>query len=610
MQIRESFLIRRIPPSNAGLGLDNVPRMDISPSPASGTSPARPARLALLLILAGLALHVPFLGLADLENDDEARYAQVSQEMVSNGHWVVPYFNGVLYDQKPPAFFWSVALSSLPFGGVSEMSSRLSSAFAGIAMALVVFLLGARLFDPKTGFLAGLLFLLFPQVHEYSTRCRLDLLFSAWIALAILAAYVRAAEGGRRVLSGLALGAFLAFAVLTKGPLGLMLPLVIVPLSLALEGRARRIPAALFSPWALLSLLGLVGGWLLLAYSDPTGGPEYVRRMIKGVEQAEHIKSAFSDTLFFYPKALLGGTAPWCVFLPAAFAWVFSRREGGGRRAFVLPLAWISFCLLAFSLSPQKRNSYILPVYPAFALLLAPVLREAFRAGRTRLEGLAGRLSEIPVWAAAAVAVLAAALAGFWVPRRWPSAAGADVFFLPAILLSAGLLLLFAARRRRVLAIPILAGAVGAAFLVMDGRLDPGESARLSYKPVARAIERSVPRDAPLIAWNCLDNTLPLYLHRSLGAAKDFRMGPEGWRTLSGMKDFSRAYLLVHRGRFLAYEKELAGRRIVGFYVPPGEDKPRSSPGRRSKNPSEPSPPPEMKRDAILILAPPTPPVP
>ncbi|MBR1733790.1 MAG: glycosyltransferase family 39 protein, partial [Alloprevotella sp.] len=177
-----------------------------------------------LLVIAALSL-LPVLGLSDFNTKGEPREAVVAQTMLASGNWVLPENNGGEFAYKPPMLHWAVAACSLPLGEVTEFTSRLPSALAAILAALATFRFFARRRDAQTGFLAALVFLTSSEVHRAAMNCRVDMLLTLFIVLALYA-IARWVEGGLR---GLPLAAILwmGCGTLTKGPVAILLPCLV-----------------------------------------------------------------------------------------------------------------------------------------------------------------------------------------------------------------------------------------------------------------------------------------------------------------------------------------------------------------------------------------------
>src|SRR3989442_14785610 len=197
----------------------------------------RRARLAELLVL--LALSLPFLfvklGMPFLD-PDEGLYATIAQAMLRGGDWVVPRVNGLPYIEKPPLYFWLTALTFWVFGP-SEWATRLWSALATLGTVLLTWRIGRHLYGSRAGVLAGLVVATVVGNALYVRRASTDQLFVFCLTLAMYG-FVRDAErpeAGRARFLLCYLGA--ALGVLAKGFLGLVFPLLIVGLGIAVVRR-------------------------------------------------------------------------------------------------------------------------------------------------------------------------------------------------------------------------------------------------------------------------------------------------------------------------------------------------------------------------------------
>jgi hypothetical protein len=116
-----------------------------------------PQKWAQIIILIGFCLTLFFFNLNrwDLWNPDEPRYAQVAKEMVTRGDWILMHYNGEVYPDKAPLFFWLIALSSYLWQGFTSFAVRFPAALFGMLTVLFTFLLGRILFHPRIGFFSG-----------------------------------------------------------------------------------------------------------------------------------------------------------------------------------------------------------------------------------------------------------------------------------------------------------------------------------------------------------------------------------------------------------------------------------------------------------------------
>ena len=325
-----------------------------------------------LVVLVGTAILLLWaLGGHDLWAPDEPYFAEGAREMIVDGHWAVPHVNGVVSTDKPPLFFWLIALFSLPFGEVTSFSARLPSALAGIGTVLVTMRLGRRYFDRRTAVMAGAILATNHMFWERARWAHIDSLLCLliWVALSAFLAFRDEQADGLR--AGLLFWAAAALAVLAKGPVGFLLPLGIVLLTLASDrqlGRWRSF-APVLGP---LLFAAIVGSWILLA---AVAGPaeyslwgalkeHFVDRAIYGL----HHKQPFWYYLEVLPVKLL----PWSGLAIGAVLLAWRRRSSIDR----LLLVAAFFVVIFFSISTEKRTLYILPAFPALALMMASLVDE------------------------------------------------------------------------------------------------------------------------------------------------------------------------------------------------------------------------------------------
>lgn len=389
----------------------------VQKSPVNRTTrPHRGQRGALLLLLAAACLlYGARLGATDLWAPDEPRYAAIADELRSWRHGarglVLLHLNDVAYTQKPPLYFWLAAAIGAPLGRVTETAARLPSVAAALFCLVVTAWIGRRLFGRALPALvaAGLLATSFRFAFS-ARRAQLDVLLTAFelaaIALFVLLETRRernpAAPVPRLAVAGLhaALGA----AALVKGPVG-WLPLAIFAAVLAWEGRLDRL-RALTPPWAWLLSVGPLTAWIAAAVAlAPAGFAE--EAVVENLVGRFFAGTSHARPLYYYTYQLPLDFLPWSLLLPFAVpaVWRIAReapRSGGHRTghgaggthldrfAARLLIVWIAVPFVFFSLSAGKRGLYLLPVFPALALVGACLGRRERRPdapGRAALPG-------------------------------------------------------------------------------------------------------------------------------------------------------------------------------------------------------------------------------
>ncbi len=441
------------------------------------------ARVVLLLVVLALAWFGT-LGIRPLYKADESRYGEISREMVASGDWVTPRLNGFRYLEKPPLQYWATA-AFFSFFGEKDYVARLWTALAGFAGVLLVLYAGNRLWGRPAGayaaaVLAGSpLYVLLGQVNT------LDMSVSVFLAAALVA-----------FLLGRMLGFWVAcaLAMLSKGLIGIVLP-----------GAAIFFFMVLKRDWALIRRIRPVAGPLLfLAIAAPwfiavsAANPEFLRFFFI----QEHFQRFTTEMhqrvepFWFFLPVLLAGLGPW--LLP------FLRALAPRDDATLLLVIWTAVVLVFFSASGSKLAPYILPVFPAAALLVG---RSLAREWPRRLF-LSQTILLLVFCAAAAVAVPALAK-GYAEYARWVALAFAVMAAAAAL---AGYWAMKEARAKAVIA--LAAGGLAATQIGLAGHLTI--AGRFSVASTVAQLRERPPRDVPVFAVAVYDHTLPWTLKRTV----------------------------------------------------------------------------------------------
>lgn len=338
-------------------------------------------RLSSLLLLASASLFYLPLGVRALWDSDEGRYAEIAREMLELKDWITPHLNYVVYLEKPPLVYWLTALSMSIFG-VNAVAARFWSAAFGVLTVGLTYLIGKHWKSERCGLLAGSILatsLLFFVLTQYLV---LDMALTFWMTLSLYAAsrwiQERTPERLRRYAMLFALAS--AGGLLTKGPVAIVLPGGVLALTVLfgrLGNQLRR------TPWqGPLSLCALLSAPWFVAVSLQRPYffsfffiHEHVSRFLTTV----HHRSA---PFYFFIPVLVGGFLPWSVFLPGVARYWLARRGTALKRDAVgaLLVFWVVFIFSFFSLSQSKLPAYLLPIFPALALLVAQRFEEDFEA--------------------------------------------------------------------------------------------------------------------------------------------------------------------------------------------------------------------------------------
>jgi len=319
----------------------------------------------LVLFVAGWLVSLGFRG---LYNPDEGRYAEIPREMLASGDWVIPHLNGLVYIEKPPLQYWATAISEALFGP-SAWSARLYDGLCALATLFVLWVFVRREWNGAAAARAAVMLgssLLFILLGHQLTLDMSLTLFNTVTFVAFCIAQ-RAAHWRRWMLLS---WAGIAAAFLTKGLIAGVLPLLtliaysvlqrdLTPWRRLLLVRGTVVFAVLCLPWLILIQHRLPQFFQFFFVR------EHFQRFLTKIEDR------YQPWWFFIP-VLLAGVLPWVV--PALRALSRDWRADGARPAFDLrrfAWVWCAVVFVFFSASDSKLITYIMPLFPQLALLMA-----------------------------------------------------------------------------------------------------------------------------------------------------------------------------------------------------------------------------------------------
>jgi 4-amino-4-deoxy-L-arabinose transferase-like glycosyltransferase len=351
------------------------------------------------------------LGNSRFWDQDEGYYASVALEMHERHDWVVPTFNEELFAHKPPMMYWGMLVGFNAFGP-SEFSARLASALFGIASAMLTYWLGRRLFDAATGLVAALALascFMFSVVARSATADA-HLTFFVLLSIALWARDAFSDDGSVAASESpsdttipvrwgtwCAVYAAMGLAVLSKGPIGLAFPVTILGIVHCFAPVMERSDFATAPAWqraiwflarlhpvvfartvwsmrpltAMAMVLVVAGPWFW-AMQQQTGGA-FLSEFL-GVHHLNRFSQPMdnhSGPIFYYVLACLIGLYPWSSFaLPTVMAWCHRDAWSQRSRSMLLVSAWIGVYVIVFSVASTKLPNYVMPAYPAMALVI------------------------------------------------------------------------------------------------------------------------------------------------------------------------------------------------------------------------------------------------
>ena len=342
---------------------------------ASSTIAAYSRRAWILLAILAAVTWFAKLDVRKLQHPDEGRYAEIAREMVASGDWVTPRLNGIKYFEKPPLQYWLTA-ASFEALELDEWTARLPGALAGFVTVLVVAYAGAVVASPAIGAYAATALAGCVWPFGISHMVTLDALLTFWLALALAAFLVaqhHRADARRQRAWMLVAWAATAGGVMTKGLVALLIPFCTLVIHTLVTGDRR--------PWSRLALgpglavfLLLAAPWFVIVSAR---NPEFARFFFIHEHFERFLTTEHRRTgawWYFLPMLALG-LLPWTGVM--LFGLRQNWRSESGTQAFAWQrfcLIWSAFVLVFFSISGSKLPSYILPIFPAAALVIGATL--------------------------------------------------------------------------------------------------------------------------------------------------------------------------------------------------------------------------------------------
>ena len=476
-------------------------------------------RIVWLLMFALTAIWFSNLESRKLVRPDEGRYAVVPLEMVRTGDWVTPRQNGLKYFEKPAFQYWATAVAYEVFG-VAHWTSRLWPALSGFLGILLVGFVGARFWSLRAGLLAATVAASSPLYALIAHVNTLDMGVTFFLNLGMLSLMLAQRESAvgphtndRRNWMWLAWAA-LGLAVLSKGLIGAALP------------AAALIVYTLWSrDWALWKRMHFFSGLLIfLAVTVPwfvvvsLRNPEFFQFFFIHEHIDRFLTKAHSrlGPPWYFLPILLIGTLPWTLLVFDAGLRALRRESPDGFQPKRFLLAWAIFVFAFFSASSSKLPSYILPIFPALALLIGEYL--------SRIGARALALHTIPALCIGMVALYyapqATRLADVEVPLAlyqsyvpWLTGAAA------AVVLGAAFALWLLLKGRTLAAVLTLGFAsLGATQLVLTGHdnLSPSSSTYHLAQQIRPYLKPDANPPLPFYSISIYDQTLPFYINRSV----------------------------------------------------------------------------------------------
>ncbi len=331
------------------------------------SSALNPGKILILVLIYAL-LWFGTLNYRHLIPSDEGRYAEIAREMLVTGDWITPRYNGYKYFEKPPLQIW-VTASAFHLFGIGDWQARLWTALTGFLTILFVGFAGARIYGSRAGWLASVVLASSPMWVISGHVNSLDMGLSAFLVAALCSLLLAQTSHNKNSTRHWMWGCwiFMALATLSKGVIGFAIPAMVF-LFYSISAWDWRI-------WKRLHLLS--GAILFLAITAPwfvvvaQRNPEFLQFFFIHEHLERFTQTAHSRTgpIYYFLHLLFLGFFPWLAQVPAAIALAWQERQRKFSSGWLL-VCWFAVILGFFSISQSKLPGYIIPIFPALALLV------------------------------------------------------------------------------------------------------------------------------------------------------------------------------------------------------------------------------------------------
>ncbi|MBP2630754.1 MAG: arnT 1 [Firmicutes bacterium] len=299
------------------------------------------------------------LGNVPLLDPDEPVYAQTAIEMLANNDFISPRIYGDFWYDKPPMYYWLVA-GMMKLFGQREMAARLPSAIFGIITVLAIYFIGKSLVSKRAALFGALILATSFEFFYLGKAAVTDVTLTCFFSMALLA-YQKESYS--------LMYAFMGLAVLTKGPIGVVLPSFIILLHLVFTGQVKKVLHLKIGRGLAIVLL-ISAPWYFVMYQ--LHGMDFINTFLgfHNITRFLSPEHPSGTNWYYYIPVLIIGFFPWSMYLMQAVKTGIENRSSKEGNTLLLLLCWAMSVLVFFSISQTKLISYILPMYPAIALLV------------------------------------------------------------------------------------------------------------------------------------------------------------------------------------------------------------------------------------------------
>jgi len=527
------------------------------------SSALHPGKILLLLLIYAL-LWFGTLSYRHLIPSDEGRYAEMAREMLVTGDWVTPRYNGYKYFEKPPLQVWATAAAFQVFG-IGDWQARLWTALTGFLTILAIGFTGARIYNARAGWLAAAVLASSPMWVISGHFNSLDMGLSAFL-VAALCSLLLAQTSHNKSSSRHWMWAcwiFMALATLSKGVIGAAIPAMVF-IAYSISTWDWKIWTRLRLLSGLILFLVITAPWFVLVAQR---NPEFLEFFFIHEHLQRFTQDAHSRTgpIYYFIPLLLIGILPWVLQIPGAIAqaWQDRRREFSSGWLLV---CWFVVIFAFFSVSRSKLPGYIIPIFPALALLIG-----------NRLDRLLGNTNSMTMpWKLQTLGFALLGCIGFFFLSEIGKQARPDemeayaqyTYWVIAALVALIVFSLYATLQSKRNGLQSIASFASGFFLcaIIAGTGHETLGRAVSGIDLANRVKASIPANVNFYSVRLLDHTMPFYLGRTMIMVEDpdeLRFGvnqqPELWMStldafIARWKEDQTAYAIMVPEQYTALQ--------------------------------------------------------
>ena len=473
----------------------------------------------LLLTIIYVLLWFGTMNYRHLIPSDEGRYAEMAREMLVKGDWVTPRYNGYKYFEKPPLQVWATAATFQAFG-IGDWQARLWTALTGFLTILAIGFTGARIYNPRAGWIAALVLASSPMWVISGHFNSLDMGLSAFLVAALCSLLLAQTSHNKTSSRNWmwACWVFMALATLSKGLIGAAIPaMVFIAYSISAWDWKIWTRLRLFS--GIVIYLLITAPWFVLIAQR---NPEFLEFFFIH----EHLQRFTQDThsrtgpIYYFAPLLIIGALPWVLQIPGSIAQAWQERRREFSSGWLL-VCWFAIIFTFFSVSHSKLPGYIIPIFPALALLTG-----------SRLDRLLGHTNSMALpWKLQTLGFALLGCVGFFFLSEIGKQARPDeieayaqyVNWVIAALIALVGFSLYAAFQSKRNGLQSIASFASGFFLcaIIAGTGHETLGRAVSGIDLAHRVKTNIPTNVNFYSIRLLDHTMPFYLGRTMIMVED-----------------------------------------------------------------------------------------